>query len=124
MSKVFHVDIISTLLILHSKLLNSKDVQGSRVKLLALTPQLRLRLRNMAGKTHGYLSWDALSEDLSPYDISQLFSTIDISLTQPEAAYIVRCLQLTESSHGQGHTQESRITLSAIILFVANHLLS
>jgi hypothetical protein len=78
----------------------------------------------MAGKTHGYLSWDALNEDLNPHDIMQLFNTIDVSLTQTEVAYLMRCLQLKENIGRQDHTQENRLSLSAIVLFVANHLLS
>ena len=112
------------LYIFYRKLSLSKDVQGSKIKLLALTNHLRFRLKNLCGKGEDYVSWDSIPDDLSTNEIMKLFSYIDINFTPSEVNYIIKCLANIESTDlSKNYAEESRMSLPAIILFLANSVL-
>lgn len=71
------------------KLTASQSFHGDRLRLLAMTPQLRLRLRKALGRGNT-VSWDASPEYCSLNEFKQLLSTIDVCLTTEELNFVHR----------------------------------
>lgn len=109
---------------LKRKLVESKYVLGNRLKLIALTPILRVRLKNQLSRGRMGHSWDGNLEFLSVSDMVRLLLQIDLELTSDEGAYIAAVTNggdRDDPSRG-GFTLEAGCKLAQVVLFLADLL--
>lgn len=99
---------------LKRKLFDSKQVQGDKVNLYALTSSLRQRQRCVLGR--GSNSWDASPDYCSVKELVRLLESIDICVTLEEAKFI--CMNASDDD--QIHTNDLNVRLGAAILFLGN----
>ena len=71
-----------------TKFVDSKIVQGSKIELLALTQQMRFRLKTMTDKCTD-VHWGPSNEDLSVPELVTLFTYIDVQLTTQEVEFLI-----------------------------------
>jgi hypothetical protein len=101
------------------KLTDSKDVRGQRLRLLALSPTLRQRLR-LARIACAHVEPD--SPSLSLTEAVELFASIDVLLSTSEARYAMqRCEQTGEAGTVVG-AGEFTAQLHNLVLFLSEFL--
>ena len=114
--------------ILKNKLKNSKDIQNNKQRLLSLTSQLRVRLKNRLSRGGIGLSWEASLEECSVSELIQLLSTIDLHLTVEEGMYIAKVTSMDSNntsikpspiSH-TNYSLESGVSISKVLRFLAD----
>ena len=101
------------------KLTDSKDVRGQRLRLLALSPTLRQRLR-LARIARAHAEPD--SPSLSLAECVELFASVDMLLSTSEARYAMqRC---EETQGGLGAQGEFAAQLHNVVLFLSEFLVA
>ena len=109
---------------LKDKCYRSKDLQGDKMRMLSITPQLRQRLKQRylsnRMRSKGVTGVAGIHDYVNAHDIMDLFATIDLHLSQSEARYI--CDQTAQAEH-QGMLEPST-RLSAAVQFISNNALA
>jgi hypothetical protein len=118
LSKVHHQNVIL-------KLQRSTQVRGQKLRLLALTPILRSRVRKSIDR--GRIGDGQGGEDFcTAQELSRLLESVDVFVSTEEAKYIVTEALTTESAHAHELLQplssvaEPSVKLGNAILFLAN----
>jgi hypothetical protein len=109
---------------LKRKLVESKYVLGDRLKLIALTPVLRVRLKNQLSRGRMGHSWDGNLEFLSVSDMIRLLLQIDLELTHEEGSFIATATNrgVGDDPSKAGFTLEEGCKLAQVVLFLADLL--
>ena len=109
---------------LKDKCYRSRDLQGDKMRMLSLTPQLRQRLKQryisnrMRSRSASGIA--GVHDFVNAHDLMDLFATIDLHLSTSEARYI--CDQTAQAEH-QGMLEPST-RLSAAVQFISNNALA
>lgn len=85
---------------IRSKLEASPHIQGDALKMLALTPSLRQRMRLEHARKRS--SWQGAPDDVSSGDIQMLLTTVDVHLTKEEIAFLTKQIEKSETSLSMG----------------------
>jgi hypothetical protein len=101
------------------KLTDSKDVRGLRLRLLALSPTLRQRLR-LARIARAHIEPD--SPSLSLTEAVELFASIDVLLSTSEARYAMQRCEQTGEAGTVVVAGEFTAQLHNLVLFLSEFL--
>ena len=99
------------------KLTQSKDIRNDRIRLLALTPMLRMRLRKQRSQGDTS-SWDP-SDCLTPHEMIRLLQSVDIYLSVDEGNLIASSCN-PERVSSASSMQGIGAPLSAVIRYLAD----
>ena len=103
------------------KLYESKEIRGDKIRLLALTPVLRIRLRKSL--TAGEIEHS--SDICIVRELLMLFQSVDVMLSTDESKYLLDTATVKENSSGSPKKRENTdfslqgTVLSSVILFLA-----
>jgi len=99
------------------------SLQGDKLRLLMLTPQLRQRLKQrfLAGKSLGYQG-AGMRDQCSAQDLVDVFECIDLRLSPLEAKFLCTATGDDEFD-GSRTAQEAGTTLGAVVRFLSENVL-
>lgn len=118
------------------KLLDSSQVGGNRLRLLALTGSIRQRLKSLlarGGKGVSTVSWEGKPDFCSIRECMHLLSSIDVCVTEEEAKGMAVMLLREEQKKGDScdsdatishPTQELGVRLGSVILWLSGLLVN
>lgn len=137
--------------ILVRQLVDSRHVQGDRLRMLSMLHPLRVRLRNMqssghtsaagsgaggsqrgqhgsrgegfrsSGHTSYHTSWDT-PDYCTVSELSKLLQSVDIVYTETELKYICHQIE-TQGKGGPHYATEVGVKLGAVVLYLSNLLI-
>lgn len=134
--------------ILVRQLVDSRHVQGDRLRMLALLQPLRMRLRAMqstghassagssgqrgqhgsrgegfrsSGQSSQHTSWDT-PDYCTVSELSRLLQSVDIVYTETELKYICQELE-SKSRSGDNYATEVGVKLGGVVLYLSNMLI-
>jgi len=94
---------------LRQKLAASRSVQGDRLRLIALVPNLRVRLRNQLSKGRLGHSWDGALDYCTVPELVRLLMQIDLELSKDEAEFVAN-----ESANTGGAEADAAAAAAAV----------
>jgi hypothetical protein len=107
---------------IRQKLIVCPSICGDKLKLMALTPLLRQRIKQQRQRSgtsnrHNCGNGSTYEDFLNIHEVQSLFGTIELNLTQPEVQYLCVTAGAAEFSYGEWGT-----TLVAAINWLCNLL--
>jgi hypothetical protein len=107
------------------KLKDSNDIKNEKIRLLALTPLLRIRLRKNLNRGEIGMSWDSSLDFCTVHELMRLFQSVDVCFTLDEVTYLSAAISDEKDSFGSSYGATSNsilqgITLSKMMLFLAD----
>jgi hypothetical protein len=102
------------------KLAESDSIRRDRIRLLALTPLLRTRLRKQLNQGANGHSWDSSVDRCTAQELIKLFLTADVAFSVEEGQHLqtVCAIAHPDNTHSRS-TPGSEILLSDIILYLS-----
>jgi hypothetical protein len=102
------------------KLAESDSIRRDRIRLLALTPLLRTRLRKQLNQGANGHSWDSSMDRCTAQEMIKLFLTADVAFSVEEGQHLqaVCTVAHPDNTHSRS-TPGSEILLSDIILYLS-----
>jgi hypothetical protein len=102
------------------KLAESDSIRRDRIRLLALTPLLRTRLRKQLNQGANGHSWDSSMDRCTAQEMIKLFLTADVAFSVEEGQHLQAvCIKAHPDNTHSRSTPGSEILLSDIILYLS-----
>jgi hypothetical protein len=102
------------------KMAESDSIRRDRIRLLALTPLLRTRLRKQLNQGANGHSWDSSMDRCTAQEMTKLFQTADVAFSVEEGQHIQAvCASAHPDSTHSRSTPGFEILLSDVILYLS-----